>query len=248
MKLKRYLFNEEKIYKKRYTADDIKDDCSEVLSVYENVHRYLYRGIDVKTDLILKFNSELVNRRPKHTPRVIHDVLNDLFNDKFGWECRNGIYAGIDEQADNYGTSYIIFPVDGFKIVYNKHIPDLYITLSNIFFNQYHILNNTTLNVPNDLKFKLKSMIDNYDDEHDKEYKLDRLKTIFKNIMPSIKFDTIINMTIYDLLKLMVDSYVTSDLTTYLTRYHENEVMINTSSYYACKGSIKNFAALNLLI
>ncbi len=106
-------------------AETLKRDCKQILQFYKQ-GRYLYRGIRVNssdpTFVEKKFHPD---RRPKDTVQGIHDYMNKLYKEKFGWEVRSGIsVTSAFTQASMYGGVFIFLPVDGFKFVYNLEIFD----------------------------------------------------------------------------------------------------------------------------
>ncbi len=106
-------------------AEILKRDCKQILKFY-NMGQFLYRGIRVNAsdpDFIEKKYHE--DRKPKDTPKSIHDYMNKLYKKKFGWPVRNGISVTSSfTQASMYGNAYVFLPVDGFKFVYNLEIYD----------------------------------------------------------------------------------------------------------------------------
>lgn len=104
----------------------LERDCSRIIKIYKNTHKFLYRGLMYRSDfLVKKWREE--SRRPKSTPKFVHDYLNKRFKDKFGWNVRNGISATSKlMQASFYGVVYIFFPVNDFEYVYAPNIGDLY--------------------------------------------------------------------------------------------------------------------------
>jgi S-adenosylmethionine:tRNA-ribosyltransferase-isomerase (queuine synthetase) len=107
---------------------------------------FLFRGINEINLNITQSKSNTDNKRiPTDTPKMIHDILNDIFRKKFGWNVRNGIFAFgqkihilkkhhikneiyIDNGyiESNYGLeTYILFPSNSYNIVWSNTINDL---------------------------------------------------------------------------------------------------------------------------
>jgi hypothetical protein len=88
---------------------------------------FLYSGRGDRKDVIMirKVRSD---RRPKDMPEYIHEIFDELFYDRFGFNARsNAIFCtGNVKQAKHYGNVYMIFPVGKYKLVYSNNIPDLY--------------------------------------------------------------------------------------------------------------------------
>lgn len=67
------------------------------------------------------------NRTPKAMPVSIHKRLNDLFISKFGIPFRNSAFATGDyEQAADFGTVCMFFPVGEFKYCWSPYQKDLF--------------------------------------------------------------------------------------------------------------------------
>jgi len=111
--------------------DEIKK-CGEI--------KFLYRGMDIKNLDIKRFTS-LEKRTPLDTNEYIHDKLNELFKEKFGWNVRDGVFAYFQEPRVNrfihdeykwnnktmYGTNtYIMFPIGEYKYCWSPKVDDLY--------------------------------------------------------------------------------------------------------------------------
>jgi len=95
---------------------------------------FLIRGVWEDVD-VEEFYPYYQGRTPENTPYEVHDKLNDLFNKKFGWYVRNGVFCfGSETDGDieqpfdtEYGSdTYLVFPTGKYDIVWNEEIKDLF--------------------------------------------------------------------------------------------------------------------------
>lgn len=106
----------------------IKRECNEFLK--ECNGKYFYRGVK-KNIKKIEFVIPRTNRKPSEIPLEVHNILNEKFNKKFGWKCRNGVFVSADEEiAGSYGSCYMFFPVDGYKYVWSPIVEDLWFNLN----------------------------------------------------------------------------------------------------------------------
>ena len=105
----------------------VKQNCSQFRR--QSDERYMYRGISPQYTHAERFiGTSVINRRPQDMPIDMHNFMNNLFLQKFGWRARsNAIFCtGDTDQASYYGSLYKIFPTDGFRFIWSKAIRDLY--------------------------------------------------------------------------------------------------------------------------
>jgi hypothetical protein len=118
MRIKDY-FNAGILFKRLYK---IRNECSEILNIYQRTYPdCLYRASDDRFDF--KAKTPRMDREPRDTEYDIHEVLNDAFNEIFGWNVRSeGVFTSSSFQyISSFGDNkYVIFPTNGFKYVYNK--------------------------------------------------------------------------------------------------------------------------------
>ena len=106
-------------------AKHLKENCQPYFRQWAP-HHYLYRGIEGEfTSGIFTTRKQ---REPSDTPLWLHNALNELFEKKFGWKVRDGVFATHDtEVAQHYGDAvYCIFPVGEFEYVWSPHVADFY--------------------------------------------------------------------------------------------------------------------------
>lgn len=106
----------------------IERDCSFYLKHGPHLSHKLqmWRGVDnVRTP----FSKQTARkaRLPAHTPKELHEFMNDMFQKKFGWPARNGTFVTWDrDTAATYGDLYAVFPIGEFKYVWSPDVQDLY--------------------------------------------------------------------------------------------------------------------------
>ncbi len=72
------------------------------------------------------------NRKPLDTPIKLHNILDKMFQKKFGWKARSeGVFAAgkwyfSGSKDTYYGDTYLFFPIGNFKYVWSPKIDDLY--------------------------------------------------------------------------------------------------------------------------
>jgi transcription antitermination factor NusG len=106
--------------------------CKEIIKVYKELNRnnfdrqkLLFRGIKSSDDAL--YGKPFDARKPKDSNRELHDLVNGTISN-LGFEANreNAMFVSGDRsQASNYGSLYIMFPVDGFKFTWSKTVKDL---------------------------------------------------------------------------------------------------------------------------
>ncbi len=106
---------------------DILSECSEILNLYKNTGKLLYRGLKYHDSY--GYITPRDDRRPVDTPKEIHNALDKGFKDKFGWKSRSeGVFVtGDNKMTEIYGDTFIFYPVDGWKFIWSPDVNDLYI-------------------------------------------------------------------------------------------------------------------------
>jgi hypothetical protein len=87
----------------------------------------LYRGFGNNHELIIrKFNAELTDRSPRHTPVKIHEFLNNWLSQNYGKPWRNGVFTTtMKTEAELYGAVYNFVPIGEFEFLYSPDILDM---------------------------------------------------------------------------------------------------------------------------
>lgn len=108
-------------------------DCGEFIKELTEKKQYpLFRGSRYVDDTYipgLYKKSSYPNRKNVDTNVYISELIDDKFKEKFGFRVRseNSIFASKDPYITNdYGYSYVFFPIGDYKYTYNPNITDLY--------------------------------------------------------------------------------------------------------------------------
>lgn len=91
----------------------------------------LYRGVKRPLkDVYTIITSRLLDRRPKDMPQKIHDELNEEFEKKFGWRCRNGVFVTSNKKAAEEYSEFddvpIFLPIGKYEYVWSTEYSDLF--------------------------------------------------------------------------------------------------------------------------
>jgi len=158
MKFKDYLQNED-ITK---SINTISRECSEIIEIYNQTGNFLFRG--ERNNFIIKLKSHLKDRIPMHTPKEIHELVNDYFMKNFGWKGRNGVFASNKIiQTVYYGSQNIFLPINEFKYIYSPIVYDLSDQLGVI--TDYNF-DKWSQNDKNETYIKLSKLIETYTDKN----------------------------------------------------------------------------------
>lgn len=133
MRLKQFIIDEklspEVKYEREFgvTFDDVYQalakDCKPFLQ--ESGGNVVWRGSGNKYKPT-EVQKPRTSRKPRNTYKEIHGLLNRLFNDKFGWKARNGIFGIGGYPSPIYGDAYLFFPIGKFEFLWNPKIEDLW--------------------------------------------------------------------------------------------------------------------------
>jgi hypothetical protein len=112
----------------------LENDCKEYINLLKSCTKgsYLFRGFREQIDSYRKFDHNMDFRKPVNTPKKIHDLINSVFEPKFGWKIRNGVFCyGFNSSNGNpnelgYGKQHILFPIGEFNFVYSPDHFDIY--------------------------------------------------------------------------------------------------------------------------
>ena len=94
---------------------------------------FIYRGSDNQIShgtFIDRRLSRLTDRMPMSTSIEVHNMLNDMFKKKFGWQVRNGVFASDVGQSAGYGVAYSFFPIGDYKYCWSPAVGDLFSTIN----------------------------------------------------------------------------------------------------------------------
>ncbi len=113
-----------KLLKENITTDPnkivkiLEKDCSDILSIYDNTKNVLYRSS--KQKFLFSKRTPRQDRRPRDTNKKLHDILDKLFYNAFGWHARKECVFTSPSilYAQDFGDYiYAIFPKNGFKCI-----------------------------------------------------------------------------------------------------------------------------------
>lgn len=112
---------------KNFTKEDLKyfslieDVCSDFIKVVKRSNNFLYRGMTSSGDVL--YGKSIENRNPKDSEIEVQRVI-DKFLKMSGFKAlrSNSIFTSSDKQfASGFGTTYVIFPKNGFSYTWNMH-------------------------------------------------------------------------------------------------------------------------------
>jgi len=92
----------------------LKRDCQNWISELQYPEKiFPYRGIPgAKNALFMRKNTRR-DRRPKDSTKHLHDIWDEWFNKKFGFNARSQsiFITGNRSEASNYGDIYLVYPI-----------------------------------------------------------------------------------------------------------------------------------------
>jgi transcription antitermination factor NusG len=145
----------------------IGKECSTICDQYSSLDTYLYRGTKSSSDAFK--GKPFDERRAKDSNPILSNALNQAFADA-GIEARrdNSIFTSSSiSQAGIYGSTYVIFPVNGFSFSYSKSIKDFvfdFFKFSEYFMAEHKDLKNK---LHNELSTKESSVLFQYFKDND---------------------------------------------------------------------------------
>ena len=73
------------------------------------------------------------DRRPYMTLTPVHNIMDDVFEEKFGYRARSQslFCSTLWNVAEGYGNPFIIFPIGKYEIIWSDMIEDLYFIVGN---------------------------------------------------------------------------------------------------------------------
>ena len=91
----------------------------------ERMSTFVYSGRERSEDFFI--GQIRKDRRPLHTPKKVHNLLDKLFEQYHGIKLRSkSLFCTINSNdAINYGILYLIFPIDKFEFYHHPDITDL---------------------------------------------------------------------------------------------------------------------------
>ena len=114
-----------------HILEAVKRDCEPYINVLSNTNgeHPLLRGSDraVPKHGTLNIIEPRAMRRPKNINPYIHDQLNKLLQERFGYHFRNAIFTtSALRVASFYGSVGVVFPIGKLQYIWNTEYRDLY--------------------------------------------------------------------------------------------------------------------------
>jgi len=110
----------------------IDKECSQIINEYKKIGKVLFRGARESNAREISpnigKNVPRNDRKPKDTMWNHHDMMNNLFYDKFGWYVRSeGVFTSSSPStAKSFGNLNLFLPANGYKYVWSERYKDLY--------------------------------------------------------------------------------------------------------------------------
>lgn len=102
--------------------------------VFNDVENSFIRSIDRK-NFLYRGSSKGIDGYEFIKPRQVRssymnkktkDIINKMLYPKFGWNVRDGVFTtGNMSNAEDFGESYLFFPVDDYKFVWSTKLEDI---------------------------------------------------------------------------------------------------------------------------
>lgn len=128
-----YCLDEKKLLTYEEGIELVKEECSEIISIYKKAGSVLFRGTKSERRKPIDDDNKIYKvvprkrRNPKDTDKETQKILDNLFNQRFGWKPRShGIFAAGLQSSQYYGIPHGFFPVNGFEYIWSPKIDDLY--------------------------------------------------------------------------------------------------------------------------
>ena len=112
----------------------IREHCSDILNVYQRLGAVLYRGISYYVGTSWAVEESRVDRSPKDTaPRIQKLVDQKLEGAGFKALRSNSTFTNpMPTAVLEYGTSYVIYPENGFDFTWSPVITDFWAEIIDI--------------------------------------------------------------------------------------------------------------------
>ena len=122
-----------------FAEKTILRDCKPYLNILRSGKKILFRGSSAgntygsEPGLIKQKSFVDKERKPKDTPKWLHDYLNKKMKEVAGWPVRNGVSVTPEAwQAQDYGGLNLFFPIGKCSWAYMKNVYDLYAKLNTV--------------------------------------------------------------------------------------------------------------------
>lgn len=101
----------------QFDIDKFMSDCKYFFQEREFSPFFLFHG-SMKKSMPKDFTvtTQIERTGPRDSIRLLHDSVNEVFKERFGYPFRNGMFAtGSFNQANGFGDVYCIFPIGHFE-------------------------------------------------------------------------------------------------------------------------------------
>ncbi len=116
----------------------IKRDCKPFLKEFNN-SLPVFRGMsrDLSRYDLVEIQTRM-DRKPKDTPEHLHKLIDQMFQQKFGWKVRSqGVFTSQSKAVvRSYGMEAYFFPIGKYSYVWSKKVKDLYQTIKSDIINK----------------------------------------------------------------------------------------------------------------
>lgn len=109
----------------------INRQCSEIINEYKQANGILLRGVvnltsEISPNIYKKIPR--TDRKPKDSNPESHEIIDKIFEKKFGWRPRTeGVFAITSPvNAAYYGSVCVFLPANGYKYIWSPKYKDLY--------------------------------------------------------------------------------------------------------------------------
>jgi hypothetical protein len=148
---------------KPITAEEISSNCGPYLKDLK-AGKNIFSRFSVKysfTDITIYPLKK--DRKPRDTPKALHDIMNDSLREKFGWSPRsNGLFVWLTRRSSierliklhktsNSKLAYV-FPIGPYKYIYSPSIEDIYMNWEATYNERTSYVNSSTLDSPEALE------------------------------------------------------------------------------------------------
>jgi len=113
-------------------TNKILNDCSYFFKNWKG--EMLYRSFKSNNKFKLKKIKAYKKRNPTDVSKRLHDKLNFVFQNLYGWKVRNGTFCTQNKNVANgfngfNGKTYIFLPIGKYEYLYSHKIVDLYVDI-----------------------------------------------------------------------------------------------------------------------
>jgi len=109
--------------------DTLKSKCSKYYNeVKKNGHVFFRGTYKVDWREPITAITPRTDRRPKDTSKVLHNLIDDMLEKKFGWRPRSeGVFTTSHRgMVTSYGNQFSVWPIGDFKFVWSDETRDLF--------------------------------------------------------------------------------------------------------------------------